>query len=68
MKKSEEPAAKVDSADLEFPDWSGMIDPPNRVTSEAAFEFCEQYRAMFPDLVERWNAQRPEQCTVEFVL
>jgi hypothetical protein len=69
MKEFGEPAvAKTESTDLEFPDWSGMIHPPNRMTAEAAFELCEQYRAMFPDMIKRWDAQRQEKCTVEFVL
>jgi len=68
MKKSDESAVNAGSVELEFPDWSGMDDSSARVTADAAFHFCEQYRAMFPGLAQRWQSQRPHKSAVEFVL
>jgi hypothetical protein len=68
MKKSDEPAPKLDLLDLEFPDWSGMDDSTARVTTEMAFRYCEQYPRWFPELTRRARAQRPPKCEVEFVL
>jgi hypothetical protein len=68
MKKSNAPAPKTESAELEFPDWSGMDDSTQRVSPDAAFQLCEQYPAWFPEQVKRWRSQRPEKCVVEFTL
>ena len=68
MKNSNDSAPKIELAVLEFPDWSGMDDSSSRVTADAAFQFCEQYRAMFPGLAEKWQAQRSEKSPVEFLL
>jgi hypothetical protein len=68
MKKSDDSAGKVEAVELEFPDWSGMDDSSDRVNPDAAFELCEQYRAWFPELTEKWRSQRPEKCLAEFVL
>jgi hypothetical protein len=66
MKKSNAPAAKAESAELEFPDWSGMDDSSQRVSPDAAFLLCERYSGWFPDQVERWRSNRPEKCVIEF--
>jgi hypothetical protein len=68
MKKFENSADKAESAELEFPDWSGMDDSSARVNPDAAFQHCEQYRAWFPGLSEDLRLQRPEKCLAEFVL
>jgi hypothetical protein len=68
MKKSDAPAAKAESKEFEFPDFTGMDDTSQRVTPDTAFQLCEQYPAWFPDQVKRWRAQRPEKCVVEFTL
>jgi len=68
MKKFDESAAEAEPVELKFPYWSGMDDSSARVTADAAFHFCEQYRAMFPGLAQRWQSQRPQKSAVEFVL
>ncbi len=68
MKKLNEPVARVESAELELPDWSGMDDSSARVSPDAAFQLCEQYAAWFPEAARKWQAQRPEKCLVEFTL
>ena len=68
MRKSDDSARKADSGELEFPDWSGMDDSSARVSSDAAYQLCERYRAWFPELAEQWQSQRPEKCLAEFVL
>lgn len=68
MKRFDSTVANNESAELEFPDWSGMDDSTSRVSPEAAFQFCEQYRRWFPNLRAAWAAQRPEKCPVEFTL
>jgi hypothetical protein len=55
-------------AELEFPDWSGMDDSSARVTQDAAFQLCEQYRSWYPESAAKWRRQEPEKCLVEFVL
>ena len=68
MRKSDGSAAKAESRELEFPDWSGMDDSSARVSPEAAFQLCEQYGPLFPEWAEKWRSQRPEKCLAEFVL
>lgn len=68
MKKSDAPAVPTEPDDLEFPDWSGMDDRSPRVTADSAFQLCEEYPVWFPDLLAKWQGQRPEKCLVEFVL
>jgi hypothetical protein len=68
MKKSDGPPVPRETSDLEFPDWSGMDDRSSRVTPEAAFWLCEQYPVWFPEWVEKCRRNRPEKCTVEFIL
>jgi hypothetical protein len=68
MKECDASAGKAEPVELAFPDWSGMDDSPARITSDAAFELCEQYRSWFPEWAEKWEAQRPEKCLAEFVL
>jgi hypothetical protein len=68
MKKCDDSAGKAETGDLEFPDWSGMDDSSARLTPDAAYQLCEQYRAWFPELTEKWRSQRTEKCLVEFVL
>ena len=53
---------------LEFPDWSGMDDSTNRISSEAALRLNEQYQPLFRELAKKGTLQRPEKCLVEFVL
>ena len=68
MKKSNASAAKAESVELEFPDWSGMDDSSQRVSPDAAFQLCERYSEWFPEQVKCWRSQRPEKCIVEFTL
>jgi hypothetical protein len=68
MKKCEDSAKQADAAELEFPDWSGMDDCSARISPDAAFELCGQYRSWFSELAEKWRSQRPEKCLIEFVL
>ena len=68
MKKSDESAAKTEMADLEFPDWSGMVETANRISVETAFEMAESYRKWFPEAYRQRQSQQPMKCQVEFVL
>lgn len=68
MKKSGESAAKVESGELELPDWSGMDDSSARISPDAAFQLCEQYPQWFGKLSDKWKSQRAEKCVVEFAL
>jgi hypothetical protein len=68
MKKSNASAVRAESAELEFPDWSGMDDSSQRVGADAAFQLCERYSSWFPEQAKRWRSQRPEKCVVEFKL
>lgn len=68
MRKFDTTANKASAAELEFPDWSGMDDSGARVSPDAAYQLCEQYRAWFPEWAEQWRSQRPEKCLAEFVL
>ncbi len=68
MKKPEEPAAKAEFLELEFPDWSGMDDSSARLSPDAAFLLCEQYPSWFAEAAVKWKTQRPEKCLVEFTL
>jgi len=45
-----------------------MDDSSARVSPDAAFQLCKQYRAWFPESVEQWRLRRPAKCLVEFVL
>jgi len=65
--KSEVPLAETDS-DLEFPDWSGMKDSPDRISPEAAFRLCDDYAALFREQAAQWRLQAPEKCLVQFEL
>jgi len=65
MKKSDEPPAKIEAGDLEFPDWSDMVDSSSQISVEAAFRLCDEYASWLrPDAYDR----RPPKCEVEFVL
>jgi len=68
MKECDDLADQTDLLELDLPDWNGMDDSTARVTPEAAFQFCEQYRAWSPELADKWESQRPPKCPVEFVL
>ena len=68
MKKSGKPADQKSDLDLEFPDWSGMDDSPNRITPEAAFELSVQYPLLLSKAQLRELIQSREKCAVEFVL
>ena len=68
VKKADEPAARVEAGELEFPDWSGMDDSVAPLDADAAFVLCEQYPVWFAEAAARWRKQRPEKCLVEFTL
>jgi hypothetical protein len=68
MKKPDEPARQSEGADLEFPDWSGMVDSSKMVSVEAAFKWIEEYQKMFPEAYRRRRDTPPEKCIVEFIL
>jgi len=66
MKKSNDSA--VEAAELEFPDWSGMRESAGRVTPDQAFQLCEEYAAVMPELAKRRRMEPPQKCVVEFTL
>jgi hypothetical protein len=66
IKRSEKPAERLDSKDLDLPDWSGMDDSSSRISPEAAFRLSEEYRQWLPEWAD--DRLRPEKCIVEFVL
>jgi hypothetical protein len=68
MKKCDASTGKTESAELEFPDWSGMDDSSARVDPDTAFQLCAHYRSWFPEWAKQFQAQRPEKCLAEFVL
>jgi hypothetical protein len=68
MKKSEEPAGRPESLELDFPDWSGMDDSSARITAEAAFRLCELYPQMLADARKGNPEPRPKESLPEFVL
>jgi hypothetical protein len=61
-------AARLGTAALELPNWSGMDDSSNRVSRETALELCEQYSLWFATAHPKRNRQRAEKCVVEFTL
>lgn len=72
MKNYDKPAqsdsALRDSADLIFPDWSGMQPHRSRMTFEQAVRWNDEMLAAFPPrrLSPRLEAER--RCDVEFIL
>ena len=58
----------VDRADLEFPDWNGMQESPERPSPDTALAWIEACAAMFPEAVRRCGENRPTPVPVEFVL
>jgi len=58
----------TDLSDLEFPDWSGMDDSPQRLSPEVAFALIDQYAQWFPEAVQRCRENRPTPVPIEFVL
>jgi len=68
MKKSDGAAPKTEPAELEFPDWNGMIETPHRITVETVFKLAWQYRQWFPQACRQRLAEPPVKCLVEFVL
>jgi hypothetical protein len=58
----------ADLPNLDFPDWSGMDDAPQRLSPEAAFALIEQYARWFPEAVQRCRENRPMPVPVEFTL
>lgn len=62
-----EPAPRIEPAELEFPDWSGMDDSPGRITPEAALRLS----SIYPKLAAAARGGKPERSQpspVEFVL
>ncbi len=68
MKQSDDSAHRVNSGELEFPDWSGMDDSSARLSPQTAYVLSEQYGSWFPEAAAKWRSQRPDKCLVEFVL
>jgi hypothetical protein len=72
MKKCDESAAKTErkpvDLDLELPDFTGMGDTSVFTSAEAAFQFSEEYVALFPVAVKNYRDQARIKCEVEFVL
>ena len=68
LKKSNASALRSKTAELEFPDWSGMEPSPNPLSVDRAFELCEQYARWFPQVHRKRRYQRREKCVVEFTL
>ena len=67
MNRSEK-SVKSKIPDFELPDWSGMIDSPQRISIEAAFalnEECPEF--VSEETIRKWREQRPGKCEVEFV-
>jgi hypothetical protein len=68
MKKSKKSAARTEAAELQLPDWSGMDDSSGRISVDAAFRFCEEYRILFPQLADPKTVFERRKCDAEFVL
>ena len=68
MKKSAEPASKTDLNDLELPDWSGMDESSNRISTEAALRLSEVYPQLAASGLGAKPMERFQPCPVEFVL
>jgi hypothetical protein len=62
------PALRSKTAELEFPDWSGMEPSPNPLGVDRAFELCEQYVRWFPQAHRKRRHQRRAKSVVEFTL
>jgi len=61
-------ASKASADDLEFPDWSGMLDTGLNVDPATAFRLCEKYYAKLPDATKQALLERRKDCPVEFIL
>jgi hypothetical protein len=68
MKRSNAFGAELENQELEFPDWGGMEDSSRGVSTETAFQLCEQYLTWFPEASRRRHAQARDKCLVEFKL
>ena len=53
---------------MDLPDWTGMDDTSVRITPEAALKLCESYPQWLDAVGMGKAGERPEKCTVEFVL
>jgi hypothetical protein len=68
MKKSNAPALRTETPELEFPDWSDMKPSPARLGVDAAFELCEQYALWFAKAHAKRSREPRAKCVVEFTL
>jgi hypothetical protein len=71
-KSSSEPAlqaeqASRDSSGLEFPDWTGKLPHPRRMSFEEACRWNDEMLELFPPKSRERN-QDAEICSAEFVL
>lgn len=72
-KSSSEPAPPTDGSlhdapGLEFPDWSGMVSHPNRMSLAEAIEWNEEMLELFPPKPNRAVLDAEAKCQVEFLL
>jgi hypothetical protein len=56
------------SDDLEFPDWSGMVDSSQMIDPVVALALVEEYYQMFPNKAQLLALRAAQRCDVEFVL
>jgi hypothetical protein len=68
MKKSNAPALRSETSELELPDWSGMKTFPNQLAVDKAFELCEQYALWFAKARPKRRREPRAKCVVEFSL
>ena len=57
-----------DAAELDFPDWSGMVPREARMTFEQAVQWNEEMLAIFPPKPNRAALDADAKCHVEFKL
>jgi len=63
---SEQPGPE--SSELEFPDWSGMVDTGQMVSPATAFRLVGHYYKWLPNKEEILKERAAQRCEVEFVL
>lgn len=67
MKNSDDSHAS-DSSDLEFPDWSGLVERRTTLPVEAVFVLCEEYVGYFPKAFQERRKRRVPKDIVPFEL
>ncbi len=57
-----------DAPDLEFPDWSGMLPHPRRMSFEEACRWNEEMLDLFPPKKLSVKLKAERRCHAEFIL